>query len=45
LSRPPEAAEIDLFLDNKNSSSGRAKAALADIFWTLLNSAEFLLNH
>jgi len=46
LSRPPEPAELELFLDNKASSDPAArKAALADIFWTLLNSAEFLLNH
>jgi hypothetical protein len=46
LSRPPEAAEMEMFLDNKQSADPAArKAALADIFWTLLNSAEFLLNH
>jgi hypothetical protein len=37
---------MELFLENKTSADPAArKAALADIFWTLLNSAEFLLNH
>jgi hypothetical protein len=46
LSRPPEPAELELFLESKTSGDPVArKAALADIFWILLNSAEFLLNH
>jgi hypothetical protein len=46
LSRSPETAEMNLFFDDKTSADPAArKAALADIFWTLLNSAEFLLNH
>jgi hypothetical protein len=46
LSRSPEEAEMNLFFDDKTSADPAArKAALADIFWTLLNSAEFLLNH
>lgn len=46
LSRPPEPAEMEIFLDQQPSSDPAVrKAALADIFWTLLNSAEFLLNH
>jgi hypothetical protein len=46
LSRPPEPAEMDLFLENESSGDPAARrAVLADIFWTLLNSAEFLLNH
>ncbi len=46
LSRPPEPAELELFLENKTSGDPAArKAALADVFWILLNSAEFLLNH
>jgi hypothetical protein len=46
LSRPPEPAEVALFLDTSSTAdpAGR-KAALTDVFWTLLNSAEFLLNH
>jgi hypothetical protein len=46
LSRPPEPAEMELFLDPGSSADPAArKAALADVFWILLNSAEFLLNH
>ncbi|MGE5191450.1 MAG: DUF1549 and DUF1553 domain-containing protein [Deltaproteobacteria bacterium] len=46
LSRPPEPAEMEMFVENKGFADPAArKAALADIFWTLLNSAEFLLNH
>jgi hypothetical protein len=46
LSRPPEPAETELFLRASSSADPAArKAALADLFWILLNSAEFLLNH
>ncbi len=46
LSRPPESDELKLFLKATGAGGAKAKkAALADIFWTLLNSAEFLLNH
>ena len=43
LSRLPDTTEMDLFLPTQNSPD--AKIALADLFWMLLNSAEFLLNH
>ena len=43
LSRPPDSTELALFLESQNSAD--AKPALADLFWMLLNSAEFLLNH
>ncbi len=45
-SRPPSAEEISLFLDEgfANDEAAR-KTRLADTLWTLLNSAEFLLNH
>ncbi len=47
LSRPPSAAESRQFVDYvEQQSSGRdAGAALADVFWALLNSAEFVLVH
>ena len=46
FSRPPEAAELNLFVSDPATADPAArKAALADVFWTLLNSAEFLLNH
>ena len=30
---------------NKSGPSTLAPAALADVFWALLNSAEFMFNH
>jgi hypothetical protein len=46
FSRKPsehEAEEIAAYLNNAPGHD--EKAALADVFWTLLNSAEFVLNH
>jgi hypothetical protein len=46
LSRRPTARESKRFVeyvDSGDSADGRRK--LADVFWTLLNSAEFGLNH
>jgi len=37
---PEESARFVAFLD-----AGEAKSALADVFWILLNSPEFILNH
>lgn len=48
LSRRPDAAEqqtITRYLASANSNSHNERAALADVFWALLNSAEFVLNH
>lgn len=42
FSRAPNSEEIELF---QESSTVDSKTALADLFWILLNSAEFLLNH
>ena len=42
FSRPPNSEEVELF---QESSTIDSKTALADLFWVLLNSAEFLLNH
>ena len=41
LSRPPSAEEMELMLD----LAARQDGGLADVAWTLLNSAEFNLNH
>jgi hypothetical protein len=41
---PEETARLAAWLDRRSKKVGE-KAALADLFWTLLNSAEFLLNH
>jgi len=43
LSRSPEPDELQFFVDEQNSAE--SKRALADLFWMLLNSAEFLINH
>jgi hypothetical protein len=46
LSRKPQQAELDQFAAYVADSHERGEAAaLADIFWSLLNSAEFVLNH
>ena len=47
LSRTPTESEQKRFGDYLNSggATGDPKTALADVFWVLLNSSEFLLNH
>lgn len=47
LSRSPTAAEEQRFLDYLKSGGavGDTEAAYTDIYWALLNSSEFLLNH
>ncbi len=47
LSRKPTAAESERFVRyvTKGGPSGDAPRALADVFWVLLNSGEFLFNH
>ncbi|MCA9045769.1 MAG: hypothetical protein KDA69_15690, partial [Planctomycetaceae bacterium] len=47
LSRMPSDAERARCVDyiQSGGSDGDAKAAVADLFWALLNSSEFLLNH
>jgi hypothetical protein len=47
LSRKPTPGEARLFVKyvDGGSPSKDAKQALADVFWALLNSAEFSLNH
>jgi len=42
--RPDELAEIEPYVEQAGSETGK-KQALADVFWALLNSAEFALNH
>jgi hypothetical protein len=43
VSRKPTAEEMERMV--KYVATRDRKAALADIFWALLNSAEFILNH
>jgi hypothetical protein len=47
LSRKPCPDESARFVDyvEKGGPRGDAKKALADVFWVLLNSPEFILNH
>lgn len=47
LSRKPAEKELARLVAyvNKGGPTGNPKKALADIFWALLNSAEFRLNH
>jgi hypothetical protein len=47
LSRKPREAEVKKLVDyvDRGGPSGKRDKALADIFWALLNSSEFGLNH
>jgi hypothetical protein len=45
LSRKPTAEETDRLLKYVETGGPDQRKALADVFWALLNSAEFLLNH
>src|SRR5262249_4936984 len=47
LSRPPRPDEMARVVRYVNSGgpTGDSRRALADVFWALLNSAEFMLNH
>jgi hypothetical protein len=47
LSRKPRAEEADKMLKYVQGAGPKkdSKAALADVFWALLNSSEFMLNH
>ena len=42
--KPNEAARLVRYVDGGGPSKDGDKA-LADVFWTLLNSSEFILNH
>jgi hypothetical protein len=47
LSRPPDAEELARCAEyvQTGGPTNDSRAALADVFWALLNSAEFVLNH
>ena len=47
LSRKPSAEELERFSDYVDSGgvNGDARQALGDVFWALLNSNEFSVNH
>jgi hypothetical protein len=47
LSRPPRPQETERFVKYVEGGGPQKdrKKALADVFWALLNSSEFILNH
>jgi hypothetical protein len=47
LSRKPKAHELEKLVKyvERGGANNNAKAALTDVFWALLNSSEFILNH
>jgi hypothetical protein len=47
LSRKPTPAEREKFSSyvDRGGANGDSKKAVADVFWALLNSSEFVLNH
>lgn len=45
LARPPRPAETVRLLKYLESQATDRKQALGDVYWALLNSSEFLLNH
>jgi len=44
LPRPRETRRLEAYVDSGGPSQDK-RQALADVFWALLNSSEFLLNH
>jgi hypothetical protein len=47
VARKPRKDELERFVPyvDKGGPSGDSKKALADVFWALLNSSEFIFNH
>jgi hypothetical protein len=45
LSRPPSATELQQATGAFNGEKATRQTATEDVFWALLNSAEFVLNH
>jgi hypothetical protein len=47
LSRPPRESEYERLVPylEKGGATGNLSDALSDVYWVLLNSSEFLLNH
>lgn len=47
LSRKPTPTELEKFASyvDRGGTTGQSKKAVADVFWALLNSSEFVLNH
>ena len=47
LSRKPTPAEAEKFASyvDRGGATGDSKKAVTDVYWALLNSSEFVLNH
>jgi len=47
LSRPPRADEVERLVPylDKGGPTGNHQRAIEDVYWSLLNSPEFVLNH
>ncbi len=47
LSRPPRTDEINRLVPylEKGAAEGKLGEAVSDVYWALLNTSEFLLNH
>ena len=45
LNRPPTAKELPAALGAFSRPGATRQTALEDVFWALLNSPEFVLNH
>jgi hypothetical protein len=45
FSRKPRAEELTRFVRYVDRAKGDKKKALSDVFWALLNSTEFIVNH
>jgi WD40 repeat protein len=45
LSRPPTGEELQIATSAFNAPEATRRTATEDVFWALLNSAEFVLNH
>jgi hypothetical protein len=45
LSRPPSEAELKTAAAAFGAKDATRQTATEDVFWSLLNSAEFVLNH
>ena len=43
--KPDESARMVAYVESRVAATGRGPTALSDVFWALLNSPEFVVNH